>query len=174
MLVKVARRLARMDLRLPPLQTVDLEGPLAYRTWDGPAETTFVMVHGLGGTHINWALVAPGLSGLGTVLAPDLAGFGRSPLSGRGTGLMDLRRTLSMFIQKLASGRVVVCGNSMGGAISVLQAAVEPDTVDRLVLTSSVFPVDGKIFPHPLVMGAFATYASPRAGERLVVSRFKR
>lgn len=131
------------------------------------------MVHGLGGTHVNWSLVAPGLSGLGTVLALDLPGFGRSPLAGRGSGLMDLRRTLSRLIEKLAINRVIVCGNSMGGALSILQAAVEPDSVSGLVLTSSVFPVDGRILPHPLVVAAFATYASPWAGERFVARRFQ-
>jgi len=31
-----------VDLELPELRTIDLDGPVAYRGWDGPAGTTFV------------------------------------------------------------------------------------------------------------------------------------
>jgi pimeloyl-ACP methyl ester carboxylesterase len=162
-----------MSLDLPELETVDLDGPIRYRAWDGPSETTFVLVHGLAGSHLNWVQVAPGLSGLGRVLALDLPGFGSSPLAGRGAGLMDERRTLSRFIEKLASGRVVVCGNSMGGGIAILQAAVEPDTVAGLVLTSSILP-RAHGWPHPLVVGAFALYDTVGLGERVVRLRMQR
>ena len=113
-----------MTFELPELRTTDLDGPMAFREWDGPRDTTFVLVHGLGGSHINWVQVAAGLSGLGRVIAPDLPGFGYSPRNGRGSGLMDERRILSRFIDERASGRVVLVGNSMGGVIGILQAAV--------------------------------------------------
>ena len=160
-----------MDLELPELRTIDLDGPVAYRGWDGPAGTTFVMVHGLGGSHLTWIQAAPGLSGLGRVLALDLPGFGWSPRDGRPTGLMDLRRALSRFVAEMGTGQVVICGNSMGGALAVLQAAVEPDSAQALVLTGSVYPwVRGGV-PHPAVMASFAMYRLPRVGERLVASR---
>ena len=72
-----------MSLELPELRTADVDGPIAYREWDGPDETTFVLVHGLGGSHINWVQVAPGLAGLGRVIALDLPGFGSSPREAR-------------------------------------------------------------------------------------------
>src|SRR5215210_8823082 len=123
---------------LPELRTVDLEGPVAYREWEGPSDTAFVLVHGLGASHLSWVQVADGLSGLGRVFAIDLPGFGASPLAGRGAGLMDQRRTLSRFIGSLGVKRVVLAGSSMGGALSILQAAVEPSAVSGLVLTNSV------------------------------------
>ena len=157
-----------MDLELPGLATIDLDGPVRYRAWDGPDDATFVLVHGLGGSHLNWLQVAPGLSGLGRVLALDLPGFGRSPRAGRGSGLMDERRVLSRFINELGTGHIVICGNSMGGGIAILQAAVEPDSVAGLVLTSSVLPrVKGR-WPHPAVVGAFAVYDITAIGERAV------
>src|SRR6266566_5112763 len=118
-----------MPIELPPMQTADVDGPIVYRTWDGPPDTTFVLVHGLGGSHLNWHKVGSGLSGLGQVLALDLPGFGRSPAAGRGTRVMDLRRSLARFIDEAASGRVVVIGNSMGGLIASVHAAVEPERV---------------------------------------------
>ncbi len=162
-----------MDLDLPPLLTIDLDGPIAYRLWDGPSETTFVMVHGLGGAHVNWVTVAPGLSGLGRVLALDLPGSGSSPRAGRGSGLMDSRRTLSRFIAELGGGQVVLCGNSLGGGISVLQAAVEPGSVSGLVLSCSIYPWAGHGVPHPLVLAVFGGYRVPRLGERIVEARMR-
>ena len=127
-------------MELPPLQSDDADGPIAFREWDGPDAATFVLVHGLGGSHVNWVRVAEGLSGLGRVIAPDLPGFGWSPRKGRDTAIMDLRRSLSSFLDRHAPGEVVICGNSMGGGIGMLHAAIEPERVRALVLTSSVYP----------------------------------
>src|SRR5438046_10497015 len=103
-----------MPLELPEPQTADLDGSVVYRAWAGPADTTFVLVHGLGGSHLNWLQVAPGLSGLGRVLALDLPGFGRSPAAGRGTRVMDLRRSPSRFVAAGATGRGAVVVESLG------------------------------------------------------------
>ncbi len=160
---------------LPDLSFVDLDGPIAFRSWGGPEATTFVLVHGLGGSHLNWIPVAPALAGLGRVVALDLPGFGWSPRYGRRSGVMDERRALGAFIAKVATGRVVICGNSLGGMIAVIQAAVEPDSVDGLVLTGSVYPwVRGSRRPHPAVLGAFALYDLPAVGERFVDARVRR
>ncbi len=162
-----------MALELPDLSSVDLDGPVRYRAWDGPADATFVLLHGLGGSSLNWVQAAPGLSRLGRVLIPDLLGFGETPRAGRGSGLMDQRRLVSAFVRALGVGRVVLAGNSMGGALATLTAAVDPGAVDGLVLTDSIFPwARGGGWPHPAVMAAFAAYRSPRAGEWLVRRRF--
>ncbi len=160
-----------MTPELPETRMIDLGGPIAHRVWEGPSETTFVLVHGLGGASINWVRVAPGLSGLGRVVAIDLPGFGSSPRAGRGSKMMDLRRTLSRFIEETAEGTTVLCGNSMGGGISILQAAVAPASVDGIVLTGSVFPwVRGGV-PHPMVMASFAAYRLPGLGEEVAMAR---
>ena len=159
---------------LPDLSTIDLDGPVRYRRWEGPEDATFVLIHGLGGSHLNWLQVAPGLAGLGRVLALDLPGFGSSPRAGRGSGLMDERRVLARFIAELGKGQVVLCGNSMGGGIAILEAAVEPDVVAGLVLTSSVLPWVRGGFPHPFVIGAFTLYDTAGAGERFVRTRMRR
>jgi glycerol-3-phosphate dehydrogenase len=161
-----------VGLELPEPTTVDLDGPVRYRSWDGPPETTFVLLHGLGGSGLNWVQVAPGLSGLGRVLVPDLVGFGETPRAGRGSGLMAQRRTLSALIREAGTGRTILVGNSMGGGIGIVTAAVDPEAVDGLVLTASVFPWVRGWRPHPLVVAAFAAYRSPVAGEWLVRRRF--
>jgi pimeloyl-ACP methyl ester carboxylesterase len=155
-------------MHLPELRTVDLDGPVAYREWEGPTDTAFVLVHGLGASHLSWVQVAEGLSGLGRVFAIDLPGFGASPLAGRGAGLMDQRRTVSRFIGSLGVERVVLAGSSMGGALSILQAAVEPSSASGLILTNSVFPWRFGATPHPLILASFGIYATPGLGERFV------
>ena len=159
---------------LPPLQTDDADGPIAFREWDGHDAATFVLVHGLGGSHVNWIRVAEGLSGLGRVIAPDLPGFGWSSRRGRDTGVMALRQALAGFLDRRAPGDVVLCGNSMGGGIGVLHAAISPDRVRALVLTSSVYPWVRGALPHPAVVSAFAAYDAGPVGDTLVRQRMRR
>jgi pimeloyl-ACP methyl ester carboxylesterase len=159
---------------LPELRVWDHRGPISYRAWDGPADRTFVLVHGLGGSHLNWIQVAPGLAGLGRVLALDLPGFGRSRLSGRSAGLMDLRRELAAFIDAHAGERCVLVGNSMGGALGILHAAIEPERLDGLVLTCAALPWSRGALPHPLVIGGFAITDTPGLGDAFVSVRLRR
>ncbi len=158
----------------PASRTVDLDGPVHYAEWAGPTGRTFVLVHGLGGSHANWTLVAPGLAAYGRVLAIDLPGFGRSPLAGRSPGLASLRATLSAFLREVAGGRAVVCGNSMGGTLAILQGALEPETVEGLVLTCPALPVSRAAVPSPVALGSFTLYRVPVVGEFVVSQRFAR
>lgn len=160
-------------LELPDLRATDLDGRVAYREWEGPAETTFVLLHGLGGSQVTWATVAAGLAGLGRVLTLDLPGFGESPRAGRDCGLMSHRRTLSRFIDATATGRVVACGHSMGAAVALLQAAVEPESLAGLCLTSPVVPPARLALPHPAVVALFSAYRTRGIGERVAALRFR-
>jgi pimeloyl-ACP methyl ester carboxylesterase len=63
-------------------RTLDLGGPLHYQDFGGTGPT-MVLVHGLGGSHLNWMMVGERLARRARVLVPDLAGFGRTPLAGR-------------------------------------------------------------------------------------------
>ena len=162
-----------VSLELPDLRTIDLDGPVSFREWEGPSDTTFLCVHGLGASQLSWVQVAPALSGLGRVITLDLPGFGRTPLAGRSAGLMDLRRTLSRSLAALARGRLVLCGNSMGGVLSILQAAVEPSSVSGIVLTDPVLPWAWGGWPHLAVVTAFTMYDVPILGETLIRARMR-
>ena len=159
---------------LPESRYADLRGPVHYVEWEGPAERTFVLVHGLGGAHLNWVLVGEGLSAHGRVLALDLAGFGRTPRAGRSSKLTANRALLSHFIEEVAGTPVVLAGNSMGGGICMMQAATEPSSVEGLVLTCSVYPWARGGFPSPVVIGGFAAYRMKRVGEWVMRQRFER
>jgi pimeloyl-ACP methyl ester carboxylesterase len=62
----------------------------------------------------------------------------------------------------------------MGGGYAMLVAAFEPEIVDGLVLTASVFPWAWGGWPSPLVMGGFVLYRTPLVGEMVVKERFGR
>lgn len=101
-----------------------------------------VLVHGLGGSHLNWLHIGPRLARSHRVLAPDLAGFGLTPPAGRRATVQANQRLLNAFIEALSGGeRVVLIGNSMGGLVSLLQAAAHPARVAALVLINPALPL---------------------------------
>ena len=100
----------------------------------------------------------------GRVLAVDLAGFGRTPRAGRSAKLTANRALLSRFLEEVVGAPAILAGNSMGGGIAVMQAAVEPASVEGLILSSSVYPWAPGGMPSPVVVGGFALYRG-RIGE---------
>jgi pimeloyl-ACP methyl ester carboxylesterase len=153
---------------------ISLDGPVHYAEWDGPADgPTFVCVHGLGGSHVNWFSVAPGLAKRGRVLAPDLAGFGRTPLEGRRSTIGANRRLLHRFLEATGASPAILIGNSMGGAISAIEAADEPEAVAGLVLVDAAMPRALNGSTDPVVAAVFATYLVPGVGERFMKTRMK-
>jgi pimeloyl-ACP methyl ester carboxylesterase len=148
-------------------RTIDLDGPVHFADFGGSGPT-MVLVHGLGGAHVNWVTVGSALAARARVLAPDLAGFGRTPLAGRTADVDANRALLDRFVAAVAEGPVILVGNSMGGLIAMLQAAHHPESVAALVLVGPAQPRPYARFVDPLVALTFAAYAFPGVGERLV------
>ncbi|SNR66660.1 Pimeloyl-ACP methyl ester carboxylesterase [Blastococcus mobilis] len=154
--------------------TVDLGGPVHYVDFGGPTGApTVVLVHGLGGSHLNWDLFAPLLRSRARVLALDLPGFGRSEPGDRRTTVQDNVKVLDRFLTEVAGAPAVLVGNSMGGMISILQTAAAPWTVNGLVLLDAAVPGPRRAL-DPLVAVTFAVYALPMLGERFLALRRKR
>src|SRR3954466_9259992 len=110
--------------------TLDWDGPVHYVDFGGnPEGPVLVLVHGLGGSHLNWDLLAPLLTPHGRVLALDLPGFGRSEPGGRRATVEANVAVLRRFLAEVAGGPVVLVGNSMGGMISIFTAAEAPEAV---------------------------------------------
>ena len=145
--------------------TVDIDGPINYVDFGGEGPQ-MVLVHGLGGSVQNWFAVAPGFTENYRVTAIDLVGFGRTPRpTGRSAKVADNRIVLDRFITDVAGGSAVLVGNSMGGAISILEAAQEPDKVDALVLVDPAVPYPAEQEADPVVAMTFATYMMDNAEE---------
>jgi len=165
-------------LRLPASRWVDAGGPVHYREWEGPEEgPVFVLVHGLGGSHLNWAPVAPALARRGRVVALDLAGFGLTPLAGRGAGVGSNWKLVDRFVTTLELPPVVMVGNSMGGMITLIQSAHRPRSLEGMVLVDAAFP-RGRLVGGPQydlrIAGLFALYDLGLVGAGLVERRTRR
>ncbi|MGB7980803.1 MAG: alpha/beta fold hydrolase, partial [Candidatus Nanopelagicales bacterium] len=108
---------------LPESRWADLDGPVHFLDYGGPdGGPLLVCVHGLGGSAINWAAVAPALAGSCRVMALDLAGFGHTRGASRSTSVQANQRLLDRFLTEVAGAPAILVGNSMGGLISILQA----------------------------------------------------
>lgn len=154
-------------------QVVDLDGPVHYADFGGEGEP-LVLVHGLGGSHVNWQAVAPRLARHRRVLAPDLAGFGRTAPAGRRTTIEANRALLDRFIAEVAGGRAALAGNSMGGLISLMEAATQPERVSALVLVDAALPRPWSALPDPWVTLVFLLYSIPGLGSGFVRRRAER
>src|SRR3712207_3112155 len=155
-------------------RTVDLGGPVHYIDFGGAdGGPPVVLVHGLGGSHLNWDLLAPLLRPHARVLALDLPGFGRSEAGDRRTTVQENVGVLDRFLTEVAGPPVVLVGNSMGGMISILETARSPEKVSGLVLLDPAVPGPRRKL-DPLVALTFAIYAMPIVGERFMWLRRRR
>ncbi|MGY1745501.1 alpha/beta fold hydrolase [Blastococcus sp. SYSU D00695] len=147
--------------------TLDLDGPVHHVDYGGAAGPTVVLVHGLGGSHLNWDLLAPLLTPHARVLALDLPGFGRSEPGGRRASVPANVLVLDRFLRAVADGPVVLVGNSMGGMVSAFAAARSPQRVRGTVLLDPALPGPRRAV-DPAVARQFAGYAVPFLAERLL------
>jgi pimeloyl-ACP methyl ester carboxylesterase len=152
---------------------IDLDGPVHYLDFGGPdGAPVIVGVHGLGGAAVNWAAIAPLLTGAYRVLAPDLAGHGLTESGGRGTSVARNRVLLHRFLEAGPAGPVILMGNSMGGMIALLEAIAAPDAVAGLILLDPALPLV-PVRPDPAVTAMFALQSIPGVG-RAMTSRRRR
>jgi pimeloyl-ACP methyl ester carboxylesterase len=147
----------------------DLDGAVHWVDFGGPpgcSAPPLVLVHGLGGSHLDWVLVAPALAAQRRVLALDLAGFGLTPAAGRLATVQASAALVGRFVREVAGAPAVLVGNSMGGAVSMLQARADPAAVAGLVLIDAPLPVPGSWrWPDQRLAADFALYAAPGIGE---------
>ncbi|HSR24681.1 MAG TPA: alpha/beta fold hydrolase, partial [Candidatus Eisenbacteria bacterium] len=165
-------RSPRKRAPVPSSQWVDIDGPVHYVDHGGPADgPLLVCVHGLGGSLVNWAALAPMLTGTARVLALDLAGFGHTQGGSRSTSVHANRRLLHRFLREVAGTPAILVGNSMGGLIAAMQASSRPDTVAGSVFIDPALPVGLRARPHPLVVAIFAAYSLPAIGHAYMARR---
>ena len=143
----------------------------------GPEQASMpvtVCLHGLGGSHLNWLSMAPGLAGVSRVVAVDLLGHGRTPAAGRTPDVSGHVALVAGVLKQLGAGPVTLVGNSMGGLVTALVAADHPELVDRLVLIDPALPPSTPAAPHPRIVANFVACAVPGLGERFLAERRRR
>jgi pimeloyl-ACP methyl ester carboxylesterase len=120
--------------------TIDLDGPVHYVDHGGDG-SPMVLVHGLGGSHLNWFDVAPELAASHRVLAVDLVGHGYTPPDGRRPTVGGHASLVEDFIDAMGLGPAIVVGVSMGGLVAMTVTERSPQRVLALGLIDPALPV---------------------------------
>ncbi len=154
-------------------KVADLDGPVHYLDFGGSGPA-LLMVHGLGGSGLNWMAVGDELARRHRTMALDLAGFGQTPLFGRSAAVGANAQLVHDFIARVIAEPVVLIGNSMGGHIGVLEAAAHPEWVASLVLVDPAVPGVHVRRPQPVMLGAMAALSLPGLANVILDRRFKR
>ena len=153
-------------------RTVDLDGPVHYIDFGGEGKP-LLMVHGLGGSALNWMAVGPELAKHNHVLAIDLAGFGQTPLFRRSAALGANANLVHSFVEQVLGEPVILMGNSMGGHISILEASDHPDWVAAQILVDPAIPGVRVIRPQAGLLGVTAALSIPGLAEIVVDRRIR-
>ena len=153
-------------------RTADLDGPVHYLDFGGDG-SPLVMVHGLGGHSLNWMAVGPGLAIDHHTYALDLAGFGRTPLFQRSAAVGANQALVHRFIHEVIGEPVILMGNSMGGHISILEAAQHPRWVKGLLLVDPAIPGVHKARPDPRMIGMGIALSIPGLAQSFMERRLR-
>lgn len=140
----------------------------------GPAapEAVCVLVHGLGGSTINWEALAPLLTPRMRCLALDLVGFGLTEPNGRGASVADNTALLATFVEAVREPEepVLLVGSSMGGLIAARYAEGQPDGLAGVVLLDPAVPPTSPV-PGPGTLAAVGLYSVPAVGTAFARAR---
>jgi len=150
----------------------DLDGPVHYIDYGGDGNPPMLMVHGLGGSALNWMAVGPELARRYHAIAIDLAGFGQTPLYRRSATVMANAHLLHDFVEKVVGEPVSLMGNSMGGHIAIIEAAEHPRWVTELTLVDPAVGIPVRR-QHPVMLGLVAAISIPGLAEAFFERRLQ-
>ncbi len=118
---------------------------LPARIWRVPAGVApagvILALHGFTDSRDAWEYPAPGFAAAGyTVIAPDQRGFGatadRGTWAGQAVMIEDASELLRQLRARYPGQRLILMGESMGGAVAMCVAARAPASADAYVLIS--------------------------------------
>ncbi|MDQ3783843.1 MAG: alpha/beta hydrolase [Actinomycetota bacterium] len=116
--------------------TVEIGGQTA-RLLDAGSGHPVVILHGWGGRIESMAPVVTCLSRDFRVLAPDLPGFGESPIPEGVWGTPEYAAWVGGVVRSRDIGRAHFVGHSFGAKTSLQIAATQPELVEKLVAVGS-------------------------------------
>jgi pimeloyl-ACP methyl ester carboxylesterase len=97
-----------------------------------------LLIHGISGSWQNWLETIPHLARSHRVIAPDLPGFGSSPMPSWKIDMPAYGRLIHDLCEKLGIGSgATIVGNSLGGFVAAEAVTTAPERFERLVLVSA-------------------------------------
>jgi pimeloyl-ACP methyl ester carboxylesterase len=102
---------------------------------ESTAPRDVVFIHGAGGNSLFWKRTGQYISGARRALAINLPGHPSGEITCR--SVAEYTETVHEFIARAGLSRPVVCGHSMGSAISLTLAIDYPEDVGALVLVGA-------------------------------------
>ncbi|WP_051361816.1 alpha/beta fold hydrolase [Solimonas soli] len=97
-----------------------------------------LLIHGLGGSHLDWEHQIAHFARQYRVIAPDLRGFGASGAGRRLYSIRRLARDVTALLAQLGVERFALVGHSMGGAVAQQLALDTEGRVQKLVVANSM------------------------------------
>ena len=121
------------------LKTMELDSgeTLGYLERDG-GEQVLLLIHGNMQSSKHWDVLIDSLDPSFKVYAVDLRGTGISTYNESFDSLQELSNDVKLFADKLSLSRFSVMGWSTGGGVAMQLAADYPDSVESLILLSSL------------------------------------
>lgn len=126
----------RVDWR-EHMRSVSLPGAEVRYVEMGEGEP-ILFVHGISGSWQNWLETLPHFARRHRVIAPDLPGFGSSPMPSWPIDMPAYGRLVHDLCEKLGLGPdTTIVGNSLGGFVAAEAVTSAPGRFGRLVLVSA-------------------------------------
>ena len=129
----------RSHISAGPEVTLSLDDGEIYVRQDGPQDApVLLLIHGNASSARSWDELVPMLTRSHRVIRIDLLGYGRSAKpADRSYALPDQARRAGTAMDRLGVERVIVAGQSSGGAAATALAEQRPDLVAALVLINT-------------------------------------
>src|ERR1700761_326189 len=97
-----------------------------------------LLIHGLGCSGADWAFQVAALERRFRIIVPDLPGSGHSSAPRGAYAIADFAGTLWRLMDHLHIASTNVVGFSLGGAVALEMATLQPERIPRLGLINSL------------------------------------
>jgi esterase len=115
----------------PTVPKIDQSIPLNYKKYG--TGKPLIILHGLFGSHKNWAKICVQLAQFHSVYALDLRNHGDSPHSDT-FDFECMATDLNAFMIRMGIVKAIVLGHSMGGKVAMTFAQTHPAKVSKLIV----------------------------------------